>query len=558
MARKDDPAEATFNFYVDNGYLKREKPETGKQRAQRIEMTLWGSQNFADGGAVPGYAGGDYVRVLKQLANKAGKFQAQRAERTADSIDTSKFDLRSFEKMFSGPGTGLLTTMPPSSFEDYARPLKPITREQNPYPRWDNVPRRAVPKKPGEATFDAYLDNIGNLINTRGMPEPPTLWLAPPTPSRTGGLGEIEGHEGRHRMRALDRMGEKEALVRLAPANAGDARGTAEEAYERMMGKYFPEGGSDRYWPELGDRDALPFPNVPFAGGGEAVEGLQKLLGKLRAKGSGYEAPKGTPSIMKIPGIGEVEPRPLPEMVRAAEDYMRRRGGTYDPLTYTPINPDFGRAVANTYDRLPNAPNDPRVRRAYDALIDETMDQYRALKDTGYDFKFHTPTSGDPYARSPSLGYADLVNNGKLHVFPTLEGFGSGVGDSSFNPLLKGVGRVGDLSNATANDAFRIVHDMYGHFGPGNPFFRAPGEERAYQLHSRMYGPEARQAAATETRGQNSWVNYGPFSGKNRGASGADTVYAPQTVNLLPDWAQSVDSMWPIEKADGGLLGGSI
>jgi len=262
MAAEKDPAEAVFDFYVEDGHLKREKKETGRERARRIEMALYGSQNYATGG---------FVEALQRLAKRAGTFQARRAEQAADSSDISKINLRAFEKMFSSPGAGLFTTMPPTSFEDFARPLRQMAREHVPYSRWSDVPRSAVPKKPGAATYDAYIDNIGNLINTRGMPEPPTLWLAHPSEYHDRGLGLIEGHEGRHRMRALDRMGEKSALVRLAPANAGDARGSYEEAFERMMGKYFPDGGSDLYWPEFGSPVGTPpraFPSEPFAGGG--------------------------------------------------------------------------------------------------------------------------------------------------------------------------------------------------------------------------------------------------------------------------------------------------
>lgn len=549
---EDDPIKT---FYSENGYLERTRKETGEERAQRIKMALYGSQYYAKGGAVERdrmalygsqyYADGGLAQLLKKLANKAGKFQASRAEQAADLVDTSKFNERAFEKMFVNPGSGLYTTMPPTSFEHFSRPLSPLGMEANPYPRWDSVPRSAVPKKFGAATYDAYIDNISNLIDKRGMPEPPTLWLSPLNSVRE--LSEIEGHEGRHRMRALQRQGEKNALVRMAPANQGDARGTAEEAYARMMERYFPKGGDDLFMPErswAGHREPLPFPGKPFGGGG-VVDDLVKLLGKLRPKGSGYVPQAGKPATVKIPGVGEVEARPLPEATAAAEAYMRRMGLGGHDAPFVPLNEDFGRAVGSTFDAMPNAPGDPRVRRAYDTLIDETMGQYRSLKDAGYDFHFNKPGAGDPYARSPSLGYADLVNNGRLSVFPTLDGFGSGVGDSSKNPLLIGVGKIGDMNNATANDAFRIVHDMYGHFGLGNPFFRAPGEERAYQPHSRMYGPEARQAAATETRGQNSWVNFGPHSGANKGASGADTIYAPQTVNLLPDWAQAIDPGWP-------------
>jgi hypothetical protein len=168
-------------------------------------------------------------------------------------------------------------------------------------------------------------------------------------------------------------------------------------------------------------------------------------------------------------------------------------------------------------------------------MISETMDQYALLKDMGLDISFLREGMADPYAASPALGYRDLVENGRLRVFPTDQGFGT-LHAIEDNPLLKRVGRVGDLEDATANDAFRAVHDVFGHFAPGNPFFRAPGEERAWLAHSRMYSPEARGAMTTETRGQNSWVNYGPYGEANRTASGAGTVFADQKIGLLPSW----------------------
>jgi hypothetical protein len=51
-----------------------------------------------------------------------------------------------------------------------------------------------------------------------------------------------------------------------------------------------------------------------------------------------------------------------------------------------------------------------------------------------------------------------------------------------------------------------------------------------------MYSDLARPAMTTETRGQNSWVNYGPHGDVNRKASAADTTYADQKVGLMPEW----------------------
>jgi hypothetical protein len=277
--------------------------------------------------------------------------------------------------------------------------------------------------------------------------------------------------------------------------------------------------------------------------------GLVKLWNKLYPPGSGYKPPKGQPGTVKIPDIGEVEARPVGAIEAAKASYVQKRGMPLERPEFGALDTAFASRVADAFDQMPHNPRDPKVRRAYDALIDETLDQYKALKDAGVDFRFLKDGQKDPYARSPSQGYADLVQNGRLWVFPTEQGFGSSTRDVSDNPLLRRVGKVGDLDNATANDAFRVVHDAYGHFGPGNPFFRAPGEERAYRYHRGMYSPEARPAMATETRGQNSWVNYGPFGERNRTASGGDTVYADQKIGLLPPWAMED----PVKKERGGL-----
>jgi hypothetical protein len=245
----------------------------------------------------------------------------------------------------------------------------------------------------------------------------------------------------------------------------------------------------------------------------------------------------GKPDTVRIPGTGEVAAAPIKELEDAAAGYMAKVGrpGAHQIDEFPAFNEDKARRIAEAYEAMQHAPNDPAVRRAYDAMIEETMGQYRALKDLGLEFKANPP-GHDPYAASPAMGYADLVKNGRLHFFPTEQGYGtlSGIDD---NPLLRRVGTIGDLPNATANDAFRVVHDAFGHFGPGNPFFRHKGEDRAWYAHSQMYSPEATPAMTAETRGQNSWLNFGPYGESNRGAPSAQTVYAEQKAGIMPDWA---------------------
>jgi hypothetical protein len=256
---------------------------------------------------------------------------------------------------------------------------------------------------------------------------------------------------------------------------------------------------------------------------------------------------KGKPETVKIPGVGEVPAAEIPAIQDAAQSYMRARGlGSHRVDEYPKHSPEFAREIGRAFDEMPHAPRDPAVKRSYEALMDETLDQYKALKGSGIDFKFLKDGQADPYAASPSLGYRDIQKNGRLWVFPTDQGYGTQA-DIADNPLLKRVGKVGDLPNATANDAFRVVHDAYGHFGPGNPFFRAPGEDRAWLNHSRMFSEDAKPAMSSETRGQNSWVNFGPQAAANKGASGADTVYADQKAGIMPAWTRAES---PLQAAD--------
>lgn len=252
----------------------------------------------------------------------------------------------------------------------------------------------------------------------------------------------------------------------------------------------------------------------------------------------------GRPAQVAIPGTGTVAARPISDIENTTRDYLAKRG-LLDVRPPSPaFNEDRAGLIAAEYDMMKNAPQDPNVARSYDAMISETLDQYKALRDAGVDIKFLQPGMTDPYAASPAQGYRDLVENGRLWVYPTDFGFGSNAAfDPRENPLLKGVGRVGDKDNAVANDAFRAVHDIFGHFGPGNPFFRHKGEERAWLEHSRMYSPEARGAMTSETRGQNSWLNFGPYAEKNRTASGADTVFADQKAGLMDPWTYDPNGM---------------
>jgi hypothetical protein len=221
-------------------------------------------------------------------------------------------------------------------------------------------------------------------------------------------------------------------------------------------------------------------------------------------------------------------------LVDIAKDITQKKGFVYSPqLKYANVDEARAKRLADAYDKMENNPSNKAVKKAYDAMIEETMEQYEALRKKGYKFSF-MPESGDIYG-NPRNAINDIVQNQRLSVFPTEQGFGSLVEASQANPLLMKIGEKWGGKDVTANDVFRAVHDVFGH-GKHGVGFRAGGEENAFQAHARMYSPEALPAVTSETRGQNSWVNYGPFGEFNRKASPSETIYAEQKTGIMPDW----------------------
>jgi hypothetical protein len=269
---------------------------------------------------------------------------------------------------------------------------------------------------------------------------------------------------------------------------------------------------------------------------------LGELLGppaKLLGKAALAAAPLAVKLARDVPYTGM---RGLPKSAvgpheparKAAADYMESTGRDYSPPT-TYVNVDAARAkrIADAYEEMPHAPNDPKVKASYDAMIKETMDQWEHVKKSGLKVDFIE--GKDPYTK-PSDVLRDIKDNNHMWVYPTDAGFGGSASkhiDVSGNPLLQPAGEINGRP-VVANDIFRIVHDYFGHAKEGVGF-RANGEENAWRSHAAMYSPEALPAMTAETRGQNSWVNFGPHAEANKTANAAETQYAPQKTGLLPD-----------------------
>jgi hypothetical protein len=230
-------------------------------------------------------------------------------------------------------------------------------------------------------------------------------------------------------------------------------------------------------------------------------------------------------------------------IVNIAEAYAAENGIDFKrQAEYVTIDPEFSASIADAYDNMEHAPKDPDVLRAYDDLIEQTTAQYKALEDAGYSFYFFDKNS-DPYDSKPFNAMRDLRANKRMGVFSTAAGYGP---DDDFNildnPMLRDTGMKwpfgspnGPKETVYANDLFRAVHDAFGHSLEGSGF-RGRGEENAWQAHVRLFTGDAIKALTSETRGQNSWLNYGPFGEKNRTASVAETIFAKQKVGLMPSF----------------------
>jgi len=160
-------------------------------------------------------------------------------------------------------------------------------------------------------------------------------------------------------------------------------------------------------------------------------------------------------------------------------------------------SPEYKAATFDAYQRqmpelveMTGAKNhDQFMEKAYLQLGKETDEQFKALP---YKLSFHKNGEGN-YANSREMN-ADLHNNGNLNVYQ---------GGEKHDFL----NRIDKETGLTQNEKFRAIHDVYGHGVYGNEF-GPKGEEVAYGIHSQMFSPLAKIAMASETRGQNSLVNY--------------------------------------------------
>lgn len=151
-------------------------------------------------------------------------------------------------------------------------------------------------------------------------------------------------------------------------------------------------------------------------------------------------------------------------------------------------DPEYGPVIKNlgikNYDDL--------LEQSYKQLEKETVQQFNALP---VRMSFH---NGELNYKNSDEMLRDIIGHNHLTVY-------RGGDQHEF------LNKVDKTTGLNSNEQFRAVHDYFGHAIRGNPF-GAKGEEIAWASHQQMFSPLARIAMTSETRGQNSFVNYTPIN----------------------------------------------
>ena len=204
------------------------------------------------------------------------------------------------------------------------------------------------------------------------------------------------------------------------------------------------------------------------------------------------------------------------------------------------------RAPADLWTEGLEGPMDPQAAAKHKAAFNRNVAKLRkALKATAEPVQgmpaqgevrlYVFAKKGEPYpSKKMSMEMRqDVLSENHMWIYATIpDQFGKPGVDYTGHPLLADSGRT-DMNGRPLlmNDLLRAVHDYYAHslttvgFGP-------LGEEAAWRNHMEMTrSPWARWALTTETRGQNSWVNFRPGV---EGKPLVDRGFADQKADLLP------------------------
>lgn len=221
----------------------------------------------------------------------------------------------------------------------------------------------------------------------------------------------------------------------------------------------------------------------------EAATGEGGSVDMIRKKVPDYQPPLAEKPLQALPNS---------DVAKVAEDYAKEKGIELRPSRAAQTNEPLLKGLADFYQGAKHSPQAKDVKASYNALAQETADQYDAIQRAGYTLEPFTG-EGEPYKSSAEMT-EDVRKNKHLFFLPTQGNFSG----PEANLMLRPSG----VDGLSVNDMFRAVHDFFGHAKEGYQF-GPKGEFNAWREHSQMHSPEAQGALAAETLAQNAWVNFG-------------------------------------------------
>lgn len=251
----------------------------------------------------------------------------------------------------------------------------------------------------------------------------------------------------------------------------------------------------------------------------EGVDGGQQEVGQGEGSQRETAQPETNLGDSNIPSQETVTPgfnQPVEAVRQTAEEYKaklaeearQRNEKSVKRTAQKPVGKlveKVSEMMAEAYEKVKHQPRAQKIKKAYDAMVKETVDQYDFLRSKGLQVE-RFEGEGEPYANSNEM-LADIRDNNHLYFLPNEEAFGTGNVPKGNIALQPSGRKLDDGYEMTNSEVFRVVHDYFGHGILGNQF-GAIGEENAALQHLDMYSDEAAPAVIYQTRGQNSWVNF--------------------------------------------------
>jgi hypothetical protein len=213
-------------------------------------------------------AGGGSIKELENAIRQSkGEYGAKRVQRAADEIPglENMYTMEALHRAFGGDNAKALMSMNPADFEKFANILSERT---GPATATD----KAFAEKHGSDKFTLPTeDYVKYLSGIKGFSDVPQLHI---NKEETGLpiIPYIDGHEGRHRNRALSSQGVQSNLIQLVPRS--DLRESlprmSQEEYINALRDEMAMSGNKVY-PENGygynPRDPIQLPDVYAEGG---------------------------------------------------------------------------------------------------------------------------------------------------------------------------------------------------------------------------------------------------------------------------------------------------